>query len=45
MAKEIKFGEEAKKLLTGVDKLAGTVKLLLAQKVETFYLRRNTAAR
>jgi chaperonin GroEL len=33
MAKEIKFGEEArKKLLTGVDKLAGTVKITLGPK-------------
>lgn len=33
MAKEIKFGEEArKKLLTGVDKLAGTVKITLGSK-------------
>ena len=32
MAKEINYGEEARKLLTGVDKLADTVKITLGPK-------------
>ena len=46
MAKEIKFGEDARKALqSGVDQLANTVKVTLGQREETLFLTRNTALR
>ena len=42
MAKEIKFGEEARKsLMNGVNQLADTVKVTLGPKEEMWFLIKN----
>jgi len=46
MAKQIKFGEEARRALErGVNQLADTVKVTLGPKEETLYLTRNSVHR
>jgi len=46
MAKQIKFGEEARRALErGVNQLADTVKLLSDLREETLYLTRNSVHR
>ena len=43
MAKEISYGEEARKsLLSGINKLADTVKITLGQKAEMWLLTKNS---
>ena len=46
MAKQIKYGEEARKALqAGIDSLADTVKITLAPRAETWFWTRSSALR